>query len=160
MPTELAAQCKTQQRPSYEAVETELCRPAANAPTSFPQTFSFSFFRSRAALLRSYDGLTSSLVLGDCGDARGQKKWIHRSTGKTGGVRVCGNADNGDSMVLWTHEKLGNDDHVDMLGVARTSDRGANLFRSWWGAIKNEVGKCRPLLPANVCNASVRHFEG
>jgi hypothetical protein len=74
-------------------------------------------------------------------------------------VRVCGNADNGDSMVIWTHEKLGNFDHVDMLGVARASGRGANLFRSWWGAIKDDVGKCRPLLATNVCNATVQQFE-
>ena len=91
--------------------------------------------------------LKSTLVVGFCGDTRGEKTWIHLSTGKTGGVRVCGSADNGDSMVMWTHEKLGNFDHVDMLGVARASGRGANLFRSWWGAIKDDVGKCRPLLP-------------
>ena len=159
MPTGIAAQCKTQGTASYGAVQTELCHPPANAPTSFPQTFSFSFFRSHAALRTAYDGLKSSLVLGFCGDTKGQKAWIHKSTGKTGGVRVCGSADNGDSMVIWTHEKLGNYDHVDMLGVARASGRGANLFRSWWGAIKDDVGKCRPLLPTNVCNATVKQFE-
>jgi protein kinase-like protein len=159
MPTGIAAQCKTEATASYGAVETELCHPPANAPTSFPQTFSFSFFRSHAALHTAFDGLKSSLVLGFCGDTKGQKVWIHKATGKTGGVRVCGSADNGDSMVIWTHEKLGNYDHVDMLGVARATGRGANLFRSWWGAIKDDVGKCRPLLPTNVCNATVKKFE-
>ena len=62
-------------------------------------------------------------------------------------------------MVVWTHEKLGSVDHVDMLGVARASSRGANLFGSWWGGVKDNVGKCRPLLPANVCIATVQHFE-
>ena len=114
---------------------------------------------AHAALLSAYDGLKSSLVPGFCGDTKGQKTWIHKSTGKTGGVRVCGSADNGDSMVVWTHEKLGNYDHVDMLGVARASGRGANLYRSWWGAIKDDVGKCRPLLPTNICNATVQKFE-
>ena len=156
MPTGIATQCKTQGTASYGAVQTELCHPPANAPTSFPQTFSFSFFRSHAALRTAFNGLKRSLVLGFCGDTKGQKPWIHKSTGKTGGVRVCGSADNGDSMVIWTHEKLGNYDHVDMLGVARASGRGANLFRSWWGAIKDDVGKCRPLLPTNVCNATVQ----
>ena len=78
---------------------------------------------------------------------------------KTGGVLTCGNAANGDSMVVWTHEKLGSVDHVDMLGVARASSRGANLFGSWWGGVKDNVGKCRPLLPGNVCLATVEHFE-
>jgi hypothetical protein len=159
MPTGIAAQCKTQQTASYGAVQTELCHPPANAPTSFPQTFSFSFFHTHAALRRAYNEQKSSLVIGDCGGTRGEKAWIHLSTGKTGGLRVCGNAANGDSMIVWTHEKLGNDDHVDMLGVARSSGRGANLFRSWWSAIKDDVGKCRPLLPTNVCYATVQHFE-
>ena len=159
MPSGIAAQCKTQATASYDAVETELCHPPANAPTSFPTEFSFSFFRSDAALRASYDSLKSKLVIGDCGGTVGQKAWIHLSTGKTGGVRVCGNADNGDSMILWTHERLGNLDHVDMLGVARTPSRGANLFRSWWNAIKDDVGKCRPLLAKNVCYATTRHFE-
>jgi serine/threonine protein kinase len=159
MPTGIAAQCKTEQRPSYGAVQTELCRPPANAPTSYPQTFSFSFFRTQAALRRAYNAQKTSLVAGNCGGTRGQKQWIHLSTGKTGGLRVCGDDANGDSMIVWTHEKRGSTDHVDMLGVARASGRGANLFRSWWGAIKDNVGKCRPLLPSNVCLASVQRFE-
>ena len=55
MPTGIASQCTTQQTASYGAVQTELCHPPANAPTSFPQTFSFSFFRSHAALRTAYD---------------------------------------------------------------------------------------------------------
>ena len=62
-------------------------------------------------------------------------------------------------MMVWTHEKLGSFDHVDMLGVARASGRGANLFRDWWSAIKSDIGKCRPQLPLNVCTATVQHFE-
>jgi hypothetical protein len=159
MPTGIAAECKTKATASYGAVETELCQPPANAPTSFPQAFSFSFFRSRAALRRAYKGVKSTLAVGFCGDTRGEKPWIHLSTGKTGGVRICGNTASGDSMIVWTHEKLGNYDHVDMLGVARTPNRGANLFRSWWGAVKDDVGKCRPLLATNVCYATVKHFD-
>jgi predicted Ser/Thr protein kinase len=160
MPSDIAAQCKTQQKASYGAVETVLCHPPANAPTSFPQEYSFSFFRTHAALRRSFDDVAGGLALGFCGSTRGQEAWIHKSTGKAGGVRVCGNAVNGDAMIVWTHEKNRSPDHVDMLGVARASGRGADLYRSWWGgAVKNTVGKCRPLLPENVCFATVRHFE-
>ena len=159
MPTGVAAQCNTAQTASYGAVQTEVCHPPANAPTSSPQTFSFSFFRSHAALRHAYAAEKSGLVIGDCGGTHGEKTWIHLSTGKKGGLRVCGAAANGDSMVVWTHEKHGSFDHVDMLGVARASARGANLFRTWWGGIKDEVGKCRPLLPEDVCFATVQHFE-
>lgn len=159
MPTGISSQCKTQQSASYGAVVTEICNPPANAPISSPQTFSFSFFRSHAALIRAYADLKSSLAVGDCGASPGQQKWIHLSTGKTGGVRVCGAGANGTSTIVWTHEKLGGVDHVDMLGYARASGRGANLFRNWWNAVKDNVGKCRPLLPADVCTATVLHFE-
>ena len=159
MPSDIAAQCKTEATGSYGAVETELCRPPANAPTSFPESFSFSFFRSHAALRRAYDKLKNSLAVGACGGTHGEKTWIHDSTGKTGGVRICGAGTNGDSTIVWTHEKLGSIDHVNMLGIAHASSRGANLFRSWWNAVNDDVGKCRPLLPQAVCIATVRRFE-
>jgi hypothetical protein len=159
MPMGIATQCKKQATPSYGAVQTEICRPGANAPTSSPTTFSFSFYRTRAALLRAYNAQKRSLTAGSCGGTKGQKTWIHLSTGKTGGLRVCGDTADGDSAILWTHEKHGSPDHVDMLGVARASSRGANLFHAWWGAVKDNVGKCRPLLPANVCLATVERFE-
>ena len=159
MPTGIASQCATQQAPSYGAVQTELCHPPANAPTSFPQTFSFSFFRSKASLLRAYTSLEDGLVIGNCGDTKGSKVWIHHSTGKTGGVRVCGSSAAGNSMVVWTHEKLASPDHVDMLGVAEASGRGANIYRGWWTAVKDDVGKCRPLIGEDTCFATVKHFE-
>ncbi len=159
MPSGIAAQCKTAATVSYGAVETELCQPPADAPTSFPESFSFSFFRSRTALRRAYDKLKNSLAVGACGGTHGEKTWIHESTGKTGGVRVCGAGTNGDSTIVWTHEKLGSVDHVNMLGVAHASSRGANLFRSWWNAVNDDVGKCRPLLPRATCIATVGRFE-
>ena len=159
MPTGIASQCATQQAPSHGAVQTELCHPPANAPTSFPQTFSFSFYRSKASLLRAYTSLEDGLVIGNCGDTKGSMVWIHHSTGKTGGVRVCGSSAAGNSMVVWTHEKLGSPDHVDMLGVAEASGRGANIFRGWWTAVKDDVGKCRPLIGEDTCSATVKHFE-
>ena len=83
MPTGIAAQCKTEGTASYDAVETELCHPPANAPTSFPQTFSFSFYRSHAALRTAFDGLKKQFVLGFCGPG-GEKARIHKATGQDG----------------------------------------------------------------------------
>ena len=156
--SDVAAQCKTEATASYGAVETELCRPPANAPISYPESFSFSFFRSGAALLRAYDKLKNSQKAGACG-ATQNEKWIHKRTGKTGGAVVCSAGTNGESTIVWTHEKLGDTDHVDMLGVAHASRRGADMFHDWWGAVKDHVGKCRPKLSEPVCSATVRRFE-
>ena len=151
----------TQQKASYGAVETILCHPPANAPTSFPQEYSFSFFPTHAALRRSFDDV-AGLALGFCGSTRGQDAGKGKSTSIAGGVRVWRQRrqrGRDDRTATRREEQYAPLDHVDMLGVARASGRCADLYRSWWGAVKNTVGKCRPLLPENVCFATVRHFE-
>jgi serine/threonine protein kinase len=159
-PTGIAGQCKTASAASYGAVITEACTSPASAPISSPHAFSFSFFRSRAALLSAYDQVKKGFGPADCGGTAGQRTWHHQSTGKTGGLVACGvDAKTGDSIIVWTHEKLGSVDHVDMLGFARVSGRGANLFANWWGKVRNYAGKCRPALPADVCIATVQQFE-
>ena len=98
-------------------------------------------------------------MIGYCGDTTGPEDVdppLHRQDGRSARLRQHAH---GDSMVVWTHEKLGSSDHVDMLGVATASGRGANLFRGWWTAIKDDVGKCRPLLAEDTCFATVKHFE-
>jgi serine/threonine-protein kinase len=159
MPTGIAAQCRKQDTPRQGAGETELCRPPRDAPTSFPETFSLSFFRSGAALGRAYAAEKAGVAIGNCGTSSGDQPWIHVATGKTGGHRVCGSDENGDSVIVWTHEKLGSPDHVDMLGIAHSSSRGANLFRGWWNAVNDDIGKCRPKLPEDQCLVSVKRFE-
>lgn len=157
LPSDIAANCTISATPSEGALETENCTSPTDAPTSFPQSYTLSFYPTASALEGAYDDARGAVDIGDCGGTFGEKQWIHAATGNVGGRRVCGlDQENGDSVVAWTHEKRGSPDHVDMVGVARTSRRGANVFRSWWNAINDDVGKCRPRIPENVCHAAVR----
>jgi hypothetical protein len=54
-------------------------------------------------------------------------------------------------VIVWTHEKLGSPDHVDTVGVAREPGRSPSLFRSWWNAVNDDVGKCRPKVSERAC---------
>jgi hypothetical protein len=64
----------------------------------------------------------------------------------------------GNSVVVWTHEKLGSPDHGNMLGVATEPGRSPSLFRSWWNAINDDVGKCRPKIPEDTCFTAVKEL--
>ena len=76
---------------SYGAVQTELCHPPANAPTSSPQDvllLVLSQSRRAPSRLRRPEEQPRPGRLRR--SSQGQRDWIHLSTGKTGGVRVCG----------------------------------------------------------------------
>ena len=89
-----------------------------------------------------------------CGGTVGERVWIHLATGKRGGRRFCATDDSGNFLVVWTHEKIGAPDHVDMLGVAKEPGRSPTIFSSWWAAINDNVGKCRPLVSEETCSAT------
>ena len=73
----------------------------------------------------------------------GDRPWIH-ADGKPGGRAMCF-FENGDTVIVWTHEKLGQPTHRDFLGVARltASDDHPTLY-SWWRFWVHQIGKVRP----------------
>ncbi len=158
VPTGISTSCTTLNTPSKGAVETDSCTPPDNSPTSYPDEFSLSFYATGAALETAYEKAKSSVKIGNCGATPGEKTWLHVATGKRGGRRLCGSDKAGDAVIVWTHEKLGSPDHFDMLGSARAAGRGSNLFRSWWNAVNDDVGKCRPALAEDACFTLVKKF--
>ena len=73
------------------------------------------------------------------------------STGKLGGRRFCFIDQYGNYVIVWTHEKRGSDDHVDMLGTATEPGRAPTTFASWWTPLKDFIGKCRPQVSEELC---------
>ena len=92
----------------------------------------------------------------NCGDTPGEQVWIHTSTGKTGGRRSCWIDTENRFVVAWTHEKLGSDDHVDTLGVAREPGRAPTTFASWWNSVNDFLGKCRQQIAEHTCIATIK----
>ena len=149
VPSQIAAACTTQNTPAKGAVETETCTPTAGAPTSFPDELTLSFFPNARTLETAYQNAKKGVTIGNCGNIPGEKRWIHLSTGRTGGRRFCYTKGN-ESLVVWTHEKLGSDDHVDMLGIAKEPGRAPTVF-NWWNSLKDVIGKCRGKAAEDVC---------
>ena len=166
VPTEVANACTTQKVPEGKAVETDICTPSANAAASFPDNLKLSFFKPGNALLDAYDSEVSKSGVkknsGNCSRSewKGEGTWIH-SDQKFGGHRVCYVDGNGDSVIAWTHEKKGSDNHADMLAVASEPGRGnsSRLF-GWWNTYHQLIGKCRDKIPEDVCLATIEKITG
>jgi hypothetical protein len=166
VPTEVANACTKQNVPQGKAVETDLCTPPANAATAFPDNLTLDFYSSGTDVAAAYDaqvsasGLTRNTGRCDRSTWKGEGSW-HHPDGKFGGHRLCYVDGNGDSVIAWTHEKKGSDNHVDMLGIAKEPGRGnsASLF-SWWNPYHQIIGKCRARGSETLCVDTIKKITG
>jgi protein kinase-like protein len=157
-PSQIAKECTTASVPTQGAVETDNCVPPANAPTNVPNELQLDFYPNAQALEQAYQERQKGLTPAHCGATLGERVWFH-PTGKRGGRRLCFNDPQGRFVVVWTHEKLGSDDHVDMLGDAREPGRAPTTFQSWWGSVNDFIGKCRPKGAEDTCLATIKKLS-
>jgi hypothetical protein len=142
--------CK-EQAPAPGALETAVCVQPSNATSFSPDRVELSTFASGAAVQHAYEAeLRRHPVARNSGSCTGlswggEGPWLHNpaspgSAPKPGGSRFCYFAGN-DAVIVWTHRKLGQSTHTDLLGIAREggSDH-ANLF-SWWRFWHHRIGK-------------------
>lgn len=166
VPTEVAKACTKQNVPQGKAVETDLCTPPANAATAFPDDLTLDFYSSGTDVTSAYDaqvsasGVTRNTGRCDRSTWKGEGTW-HHADGKFGGHRLCYVDGNGDSVIAWTHEKKGSENHVDMLGVAKEPGRGnsGSLF-SWWNPYHQIIGKCRARGSETLCVDTIKKITG
>jgi serine/threonine-protein kinase len=164
-PSQVAKECTPQSPRAKDALETNLCVSAPTDPTSQPDQFQFSFYRSSQALLHAYGRVleqargTNGAVVG-CGSAPpGERAWLH-PTGKRGGRFFCYQDKKGNFVIVWTHEKLGSDDHVDMLGSATEPGRAPTIVGGWWNSLNDSIGKCRPTISKELCLNTISRITG
>ena len=165
LPTQIARDCTSTPKPSSGVVEAESCRAAEGAPESEPDAFDLTFYSSAGGLERAYQAAfkradTGGNKIAKCSGTAGERVWIHVTTGKRGGRRFCYLDSSGTFVVVWTHEKLGSADHVDMLGSARQAGRAPTIFRSWWNPVNDFIGKCRPAISQEVCLSTINRLTG
>jgi serine/threonine-protein kinase len=137
----------TEAAPDPGAAGTVTCSPPADATGAYyPDSWQFSVYKDAAAASKAYDDLRSENDIGrDFGRCNaiqwgGEGKWLH-GPGQPGGSQFCyfeGNV----AVIVWTHEKLGQETHIDLVGIARSkgSDH-ANLF-NWYRFWHHRIGKC------------------
>jgi class 3 adenylate cyclase len=142
VPARLWKDCKLQTVAEPTALETAVCLPARGAP----DRWEISSYPDGSALAAAYSAelRRHPIVKRDTGRCNafswgGERPWLH-GPGKPGGRVFC-YFDGNDAVAVWTHARLGQPTHRDIMAVARAggSDH-ANLTR-WWRPAHHQIGK-------------------
>jgi len=146
IPATLRKTCTKQQVPDLGAIATAVCLPPASGETRFsPDRWQVSIYSNGAAVRKAYEaerrrqgiapdqGKCSSLSWG------GEGPWEH-GPGKPGGRRLC-YFDGDDAVIVWTHERLGQATHRDILGIAREGGSDHARLATWWAYAHHLIGK-------------------
>jgi hypothetical protein len=146
VPAQVYRDCATASTPQPGAISTLVCLPSDTSVRNRPDRWELSSYESGAAAERAYDTyVADNAVESDSGTCSGtswggEGDWTHGS-GDRGGSRVCFFDDADNAVIVWTHEKLGQPTHADVVGVAQLSGANhASLF-SWWRFWVHRIGK-------------------
>jgi class 3 adenylate cyclase len=142
VPTELWKDCHLQTVPEPTAVETAVCLP----PSGAPDRWEISSYPDGAALAAAYAGelrRREDVVRGEgkCNAFSwgGERTWLH-GPNKPGGRAFC-YFDGDDAVIVWTHERLGQPTHRDILAIAREGGSDHARLTHWWRPWHHLVGK-------------------
>ena len=145
IPTSLRKTCVRQPVPDIGAVETAVCVPAAGDTRFSPDRWQVSIYPNGTAVKGAYEaerrrqriardqGKCSSFSWG------GEGSWVH-GPGKPGGRRLC-YFDGDDAIIVWTHERLGQPTHRDILAIAREGGSDHARLVGWWAVSHHLIGK-------------------
>jgi class 3 adenylate cyclase len=144
VPAALWKDCHVQSVPEPTAVETAVCLPASG----MPDRWEISMYPNASALAAAY---ASALRVrediprnsGKCNAFSwgGERTWQH-GPGKPGGHVFC-YFDGNDAVIVWTHERLGQPTHKDILAVAREGGSDHSGLTHWWRPRHHEIGKAQ-----------------
>ncbi|MGH3136081.1 MAG: adenylate/guanylate cyclase domain-containing protein [Gaiellaceae bacterium] len=142
VPAELWANCQLQTVPEPDAAETAVCLP----PSGAPDRWEISSYPSGAALEAAYAGelrRREDIVRGEgkCNAFSwgGERTWLH-GPDKPGGRAFC-YFDGDDAVIVWTHQRLGQPTHRDILAIAREGGSDHARLTHWWRPWHHLVGK-------------------
>jgi len=152
IPASLASgSCTVQPAPLYhDAAQSSICAPPLAGCLDgkpCPDRWEISTFATSAALQSAYGKLKKARGIGgnkgQCNGLSwgGEGPWSH-GPGKPGGRRFC-YLEHNDAVVVWTHEKLGQPNHVDVLGVASLGGGDHFHLHNWWRFWHHLIGKCQ-----------------
>jgi Adenylate and Guanylate cyclase catalytic domain len=146
IPTGLARNCVKQQVANVGAVETAVCvQPASGGSGFTPDRWEVSVYPSGPAVRQAYSTeLARHDLTADQGKCNrltwgGESPWSH-GPGKPGGRRLC-YFDGNDAVIVWTHERLRQPTHRDVLALAREGGSDHANLTSWWGYAHHLIGK-------------------
>jgi hypothetical protein len=143
VPAAIWKDCKLQTVPEPTAIQTAVCLPAQG-----PDRWEISSYRSGADLTAAYlaelgrhenvkrnTGRCNAFVWG------GELQWQH-GPGKPGGRAFCF-FDGNDAVIVWTHMRLGQPTHRDVLVTAREGGSDHVSLTRWWRPWHHLIGKAQ-----------------
>lgn len=141
VPPALWERCSLQTVPEPDADETAVCLPARG----IPDRWEISAYPNGVALERAYEkelarhkarpnrGECSALSWG------GEREWLH-GPDKPGGRYFC-YFDGNDAVIVWTHRRLDQPSHRDILVTAREDGSDHAGLTDWWNPWHHRIGK-------------------
>jgi class 3 adenylate cyclase len=145
IPTSLRKGCVRQPIADIGAVATAVCIPPSGAKGFRPDRWQVSIYPSGAAVRAAYEAERRRQSLGrnsgKCNSLSwgGEGPWAH-GPGKPGGRRLC-YFDGDDAVIVWTHERLGQPNHRDVLAIAREGGSDHVRLIGWWTYAHHLIGK-------------------
>jgi class 3 adenylate cyclase len=145
VPAAIWKDCRQQTVAEATARETAVCLPA----NGLPDRWEISSYPDGAALAAAYERELRSGpgdVQRDTGKCNafswgGEREWLH-GPAKPGGRIFC-YFDGNDAVVVWTHARLGQPTHLDILVTARESGSDHPGLTAWWKPWHHLIGKAQ-----------------
>ncbi len=143
VPASVWKDCRLQTVAEPTALETAVCIPADGVP----DRWEISSYPSGAALTAAYaSALGGQQVERNSGKCNafswgGEREWLH-GPGKPGGRVFC-YFDGNDAVAVWSHMRLGQPTHRDILATAREGGSDHAGLTSWWRPLHHLVGRAQ-----------------
>ena len=148
VPGQLWKDCAVENQPLGGAIESAVClQPASLGTQNPPDRWQISVYPDASALAAAYTAAREqggvAATGGRCDGTfwGGSGPWVHEGTPpKPGGDRFC-YFDGDDAVMVWTHEKLAQPTHRDMLAIAREGSTDHAALFNWWRFWHHRIGK-------------------
>ena len=134
--------CNVQTTPEVDAEETAVCVPSRGVPARWE----ISAYSNGVALERAYERelgrhANAKPNSGQCNALSwgGEGEWLHGPR-KPGGRYFCF-FDGNDAVIVWTHGKLEQPSHKDILIIAREEGSDHVSLSKWWNPWHHVIGK-------------------
>ncbi len=142
VPASLWKDCRMQSIAEPSAVETAVCLPTSGMPdrweiSQYPDASSLA--AAYASELRRREEVPRDKGKCNAFSWGGERPWLH-GPDKPGGRVFC-YFDGNDAVIVWTHERLGQPTHRDILVTAREGGSDHPGLTRWWRPTHHEVGK-------------------
>jgi len=144
VPAALWQDCRLQTVSEQGALQTAVCLPA----DALPDRWEISSYPDGPALTEAYDRELRARAETERDSGRcnafswgGEREWLH-GPGRAGGRVFC-YFDGTDAVVVWTHARLGQPTHRDILVKAREGGSDHAGLTRWWRPSHHLIGRAQ-----------------